>query len=115
MKMDLKGMSRKELERLQKDVGKALTLISDKELKAVRDEAAKLVAKHGFTLADITGDAPVKKARKTTGKTAGPKTKAPAKYANPVDATQTWTGKGRQPTWFKEAVAAGAAPDTMEI
>ncbi|MFT5625225.1 MAG: DNA-binding protein H-NS, partial [Lentimonas sp.] len=29
--------------------------------------------------------------------------------------TQTWTGKGRQPTWFKEAVAAGTAPDTMEI
>ncbi len=112
MKIDLKGMSRKELEKLQKDVDKALTRISDKELKAVRDEAAKLAAKHGYTLADITGDAPVKKARKIATE---PKTKAPAKYANPTDKTQTWTGKGRQPTWFKDAVASGTAPEAMEI
>jgi DNA-binding protein H-NS len=111
MKINLKGMSRKELEKFQKDVDKALTRISEKELKAVRDEAAKLVAKHGYTLADITGDAPVKKARKV----AGPKTKAPAKYANPADKTQTWTGKGRQPVWFKDAVAGGATPASLEI
>ena len=111
MKINLKGMSRKELEKLQKDVDKALTKISDKELKAVRDEAAKLAAKHGYTLADITGVAPVKKARKV----AGPKTKAPAKYANPADKTQTWTGKGRQPTWFKDAIAGGASADAMAL
>lgn len=108
MKIDLKGMSRKELEKLQKDVAKALTRISDKELKAVRDEAAKLAAKHGYTLADITGGstASVKKATKA---------KAPAKYANPADKSLTWTGKGRQPVWYKEAIASGTAPATMEI
>lgn len=113
MKIDLKGMSRKELEKLQKDVAKALTRISDKELKAVRDEAAKLAAKHGYTLADITGgtSAPAKKATKAKAT----KTKAPAKYANPADKSQTWTGKGRQPVWYKEAIASGAAPATMEI
>lgn len=111
MKINLKGMSRKELEKLQKDVDKALARIGDKELKAVRDEAAKLAAKHGYTLADITGDAPVKKARKAVG----PKTKAPAKYANPSDKSQTWTGKGRQPVWYKEAVSSGTAPEAMEI
>ena len=112
MKIDLKGMSRKELEKLQKDVAKALTRISDKELKAVRDEAAKLAAKHGYTLADIAGGAaPAKKATKAKG----PKTKAPAKYANPADKSQTWTGKGRQPTWFKDAIAGGTSADAMEI
>ena len=112
MKIDLKGMSRKELEKLQKDVAKALTRISDKELKAVRDEAAKLAAKHGYTLADIAGGTT---ATKKATKAKGPKTKAPPKYANPADKTQTWTGKGRQPVWYKEAVAAGAAPASMEI
>lgn len=111
MKIDLKGMSRKELEKLQKDVAKALNRISDKELKAVRDEAAKLAAKHGYTLADITGDAPAKKVSKAKA----PKTKAPAKYANPTDKSQTWTGKGRQPVWYKEAIASGTAPATLEI
>lgn len=112
MKIDLKGMSRKELEKLQKDVAKALNRISEKELKAVRDEAAKLAAKHGYTLADIAGGtAPARKATKAKG----PKTKAPAKYANPADKKQTWTGKGRQPVWYKEAIAAGATPASMEI
>ena len=113
MKIDLKGMSRKELEKLQKDVAKALTRISEKELKAVRDEAAKLAAKHGYTLADITGGAPV--STKKAAKAKGPKTKAPAKYANPADKSQTWTGKGRQPVWYKDAIASGSAPTTLEI
>lgn len=110
MKVDLKGMSRKELEKLKLDVEKALAKVSDKELKTARDEAAKIAAKHGFTLEDIAA-APVKKTRKV----AGPKTKAAPKYANPADAKQTWTGKGRQPTWFKDAVASGKAPASMEI
>jgi len=110
MKVDLKGMSRKELEKLQKDVEKALTKVSEKELKAARDAAAKAVAKMGFSLEDIA-DVPVRKKRKSSG----PKTKAAPKYVNPADASKTWTGKGRQPEWFKSAVAAGTAPESMEI
>lgn len=110
MKVDLKGMSRKELEKLQKDVEKALAKVSEKELKAARDEAAKIAAKHGFSLEDIAA-APARKRRASSG----PKTKAAPKYANPADPSQTWTGKGRQPVWYKEAVAGGAAPASLEI
>ena len=110
MKVDLKGMSRKELEKLKSDVEKALSKVSDKELKAARDEAAKIAAKHGFTLEDIAA-APAKTPRKT----AAAKTKSAPKYANPADPKQTWTGKGRQPVWFKDAVASGKAPDSMAI
>jgi len=111
MKVDLKGMTRKELEKLQKDVEKALLKVNEKELKQVRDAAAKLVAKHGFSLEDITGVAPRAKRKKSTG----PKTVGAPKYANPADSSQTWTGKGRQPTWFKDAVAAGQSPESMAI
>ncbi|WP_425467304.1 H-NS family nucleoid-associated regulatory protein [Parasedimentitalea maritima] len=27
----------------------------------------------------------------------------------------TWSDRGRQPAWFKEAVAGGATPDDLEI
>lgn len=111
MNIDLKGMSRKELTKLQKDVDKALTRISNKELKVARDEAAKLMAKHGFTLAEITGQTVENKTRKS----AGPKKKAAPKYANPADKTQTWTGKGRQPVWYKTAIEAGTDPKALEI
>ena len=110
MKVDLKGMSRKELERLQKDVEKALARVNDKELKAARDAAAKAAEKLGFSLEEVV-NAPARKPRKTSG----PKTKAAPKYANPADASQTWTGKGRQPAWFKDSVAAGKSPESMEI
>lgn len=110
MKVDLKGMTRKELEKLQKDVEKALTRVNKKELKVARDEAAKVLAKHGFSLADLEG-AP-KRAPRGTAK---PKSKAAPKYANPADPKQTWTGKGRQPVWYKEGIAAGKTPESMEI
>jgi len=48
-------------------------------------------------------------------KKTGPKNKAPAKYKNPADESQTWTGKGRQPQWFKDAMAAGKSPEALEI
>lgn len=110
MKVDLKGMTRKELEKLQKDVEKALGRVNKKELKAARDEAAKVLAKHGFSISDLE-EAP-KRAPRGTAK---PKSKAPPKYANPADPKQTWTGKGRQPVWFKDGIAAGKPPESMEI
>ncbi len=113
MKPDLKSMTRKELEKLKADVEKALTKVSDKEKKAALAAAQKAAAAHGFSLAEITGDAPAPKKRRKS-KT-GPKKAAAPKYRNPGDADQTWTGKGRQPQWFKDAIAAGTSPDAMEI
>ena len=77
--------------------------------KAALVAAEKAAAAHGFSLADITGDAALRQAK------AGPKKVSAPKYKNPADATQTWTGKGRQPDWFKTAIAAGTTPDEMEI
>jgi DNA-binding protein H-NS len=112
MKFDLKSMNRKELEKLKSNVEKALGKLAEKDKKAALAAAVKAAAAHGFSLADITesGTAPKKRKAKT-----GPKTVSPPKYKNPSDATQTWTGKGRQPTWFKEAVMSGTSPDDMEI
>lgn len=110
MSIDLKQMSRKELLSLRDRIEKTLASLKKKELKAAREAAEKAAASHGFSLAELTGDAP--KARK---KKKGPKTKAPAKYKNPANADLTWTGKGRQPQWFKDAMAAGSTPESLEI
>lgn len=107
MKLDLKTMSRKELEKLSADVDKALEKLRKKDLKKVRAEMEKLAAAHGVSVADVMGDKPsVKKA---------PKAKSAPKFANPADKSQTWTGKGRQPEWFKSAIAAGKPADSMAI
>jgi len=112
MKPDLKSMTRKELERLKTNIEKALKKLSEKDKKAALAAAEKAAAAHGFSLDEITGGkapAPRRKAK------SGPKKASAPKYKNPDDATQTWTGKGRQPTWFKAAIAAGKSPDDLEI
>ncbi|MDO4776415.1 MAG: H-NS histone family protein [Cardiobacteriaceae bacterium] len=39
----------------------------------------------------------------------------PAKYANPKDPGQTWSGFGRQPDWVKDHVLAGGNKDDLLI
>ena len=38
-----------------------------------------------------------------------------AKFRNPKDASQTWTGRGRKPNWLVEALKKGAKMDTFAI
>ncbi len=111
MAFDLKNMSRKELEKLARSVEKQLARLQQKDLKKVRAEMEKLAAAHGVSVQDVLGGiAPAKKTAKTK-----PKTKSVARYANPADPSQTWTGKGRQPNWFKDAIDAGTSPENMAI
>ncbi|MCP4818499.1 MAG: H-NS histone family protein [Shimia sp.] len=73
-------------------------------LKAVEDAAEQF----GYSLADLA-------AATGLGKRRGSLNKGVPKYADPSDKTRTWTGKGRKPKWFDEALANGIAPDQMEI
>lgn len=114
MKPNLKSMTRKELQKLKADVEKALVKLAEKDKKAALAAAEKAAAAHGFSLSDITGSAPAK-TRGRKGKKPGPKTVSKPKYRNPGDPEQTWTGKGRQPEWFKTAVTSGTSPEAMEI
>ena len=36
-------------------------------------------------------------------------------YRNPADRAQTWTGRGRQPVWLRDALSAGVALESLRI
>ncbi|WP_299781260.1 H-NS histone family protein [uncultured Roseobacter sp.] len=109
---DLSKMTRKQLEKLIKDAHKALKTIENKERREAKKAAEAAAAKFGFKLEELTaGSAP---APKRTAKAAPKKARAP-KYANPADPKQTWSGMGRQPGWYRDALAAGVDPKTLEI
>lgn len=38
-----------------------------------------------------------------------------ARYRDPQNPFNTWSGKGRPPQWFKERLESGVAPEAMEI
>jgi DNA-binding protein H-NS len=113
MKVDLKSMNRKELEKLLKDVKKALHSVQDRDRRQARKAAEKAAAEFGFSLGDLSEGGAAAKAKKSKAKKSGPKSKP--QYANPTDASQTWTGKGRQPNWYRAAIDNGVSPQEMKI
>ena len=104
MAIDLSKLNRKELLELQSQVNQAL---KDAELKAKQDArvaAEKAAAEFGFSLDDLGASGAGKK-----------KTLGVAKYRNPKNPEETWTGRGRKPRWLNEAIAAGVDISDLEI
>ena len=104
MNANLNAMSIKELRELQSLVAKAIGSFEDRKKKdaiaALEDHAREL----GFSWAELTGAQSVRK-----------RAQAAAKYANPADASDTWSGRGRKPRWFAAALAAGRSPGDLAI
>lgn len=102
--MDLESLSLDELKSLQNSVAKAIENFQARkraEALAAIEAAAK---DHGFTLAELTDGA-----IKTTP---APK---PAKYRHPENPEVTWSGRGRQPAWVKEALASGKSLEQLLV
>jgi DNA-binding protein H-NS len=101
----LENLSLAKLKALQKKVADAITELSCRKrveaLLALGERAREL----GFSLAELKG---TKKARRISGHTA-------AKYRHPEVPGKTWSGRGRQPLWFKAAMSEGKSPESMAV
>jgi DNA-binding protein H-NS len=104
MSIDLHSMSLKELKELQGQVAKAIASFEDRKKKAALAELEEKARELGFSLSELTGSA-------------APRKRAPAsaRYANPANPADTWSGRGRKPRWFAEALAAGRKPEDLAI
>ncbi len=114
MQIDLKSMTRPQLEKHLKDVKKALVTAQNKDRRNAKKAAEKAAAEYGFSLTELAdgGDPPakvLKKVKKTPAKKSKPQ------FANPADPKQTWTGKGRQPNWYRAEIEKGTNPDAMKL
>ncbi len=105
--MDVKKMTKGELEKLRSRIENQLEKLSTDDLRKAKAAAEKVAKKFGYTLADLGGGGAPKSAKRK-GKAGTPKFKDP-------DTGRTWTGKGRQPEWFKSAIAAGKKPEDLAI
>jgi DNA-binding protein H-NS len=103
--INLNDYSLKELKELQSQVAKAVSSFEDRKKKDAIAELEERARSLGFSLAELMG-APVM-ARK--------RTPAEPKYANPANASDTWSGRGRKPRWFEAALKSGASADSMAI
>ena len=104
MTINLQSLSLKELKELQSQVAKAITSFEDRKKKEVLAELEEKAREMGYSLAELTGAAKTRK-----------RSPAVPKYANPADASDTWSGRGRKPRWFAAALASGKKPESMAI
>lgn len=105
MAMDLNALSLKELRDLQSQVAKAIASFEDRRKRQALAELDEKAREMGFSLAELLGTAPTTRKRSP----------AVAKYANPADKSDTWSGRGRKPRWFAAALAAGKSPEDLAI
>ena len=103
--IDLSDLSLKDLKQLQKDVAKALDSFGTRKKSEALSVLEAKAQEFGFSLADLMGVI-------TPRKSPGP---AGAKYRHPENPEITWSGRGRQPAWFKAVVNAGQAAETMAV
>ena len=88
----LEKMSVKELTTLHAKIQGAIDEKRVSERHEMRAAMEELARKSGFTVAELFD-----------GRKGKNGSKGVAKYRNPKDPTQTWTGRGRRPLWMSAA------------
>ncbi len=98
-------MSLKEINDLKAKIAKAEASAREKAKSDLKDKIDRLVDGSGFTVAELYG---------FTVKGRG-RSKSAAKYANPDNRSETWTGRGRKPNWLVARMKKGGKLDDFAI
>jgi DNA-binding protein H-NS len=99
MAIDLKSLSPKELQALIAGAHAQMQDARSNMIQDVRKKIDALLNLSGLTLAEVypTRGGKIKSGKKGIGSVA-------PKYRNPSNPSEAWSGRGRQPLWFAEAI-----------
>lgn len=105
--MDISNLSLPELQSLLEIIPEEITRRKRQEKQRVLQEMEVLASAAGFSLAELFDPKSVipTKAKKTVA----------AKYRHPENSGLEWTGRGRQPKWVAEFLAAGGNIEQLAI
>jgi DNA-binding protein H-NS len=103
-RVELNTMSLKELKELQAQVSKAIASFEDRKKLETLAKLRELARSEGFQLEELTS-------------LTGTRKRAPSAvtYANPANHADTWSGRGRKPRWFIDAIASGKQREDLLI
>ncbi|MBD8881872.1 H-NS histone family protein [Rhodanobacter sp. 7MK24] len=97
MAINLDSLSPTELQALIKSAEAQMEYARKNHVREVRAKIDAVLASAGLALADVYPTRGGKVAK-------GPRAAAAPKYRNPDDSSQTWSGRGKRPLWFNEAL-----------
>jgi DNA-binding protein H-NS len=121
-KTDLSNYNLAELKGLQFDIEKEIKSRQQDEVKKAREQILAIAQDVGVPVAALIkvngasadgGGRGSKSGGKSGGKSGAQQ--GQARFRNPADESQTWTGRGRQPKWIAEALAGGKSLDDFRI
>lgn len=103
--MDLSNMSVGDLRNLQEQIKQEMKKREQQEVQKAREQILAIAQSVGVPLKDLIA----------TGGRGGKGGSVAVRYRNPDDASQQWTGRGRQPKWVKEWVEGGKSLDKLRV
>ncbi len=101
---NIEKMTLKQLGELEGRIAKFKSQARDTARADLKAKIDRLLAGSDFTVAELYGFT-TKRGR----------SKSAAKYVNPDDRGQTWTGRGRKPNWLVARFKKGAKLEDFEI
>lgn len=104
MTINIDALSLKELKDLRARLDKAIVGYEARKKQEALSALEEQARSFGFSLSELVSEAPARKRKP-----------ARAKYANPANKSETWTGRGRKPRWVEAALRAGKSPDDLLI
>ncbi|QOL52288.1 H-NS histone family protein [Massilia litorea] len=106
-KVDLSDYNLSELKGLQAEIEREIKNRQQQEVTKAREQIIAIAQGLGISVEELLTNSGPKS--KGNGK------KVQARYRNPADNAQTWTGRGRQPKWIAEGLAGGKTLDDFRI
>ncbi len=108
MTIDLSTLSAPQLEELAVQVQDEIKRRKAQAKKSLIADMEKLAREAGVSLSELFDVVTAKKPAKA-------KSAVAAKYRNPNDGSQTWSGRGRQPLWLAALIAEGKKLEDLAI
>lgn len=105
-KINLAKMTLKDLLALQEDLEAEIANARLRERQEVLSRMEELAQDAGFSMTELVG---------SRGRGKGKSTVSAAKFANPDNRAETWTGRGRKPNWLVDKLKKGAKIEDFAI
>lgn len=111
MAIDLSGLSIADLDQLISDAKARIETLKKQQYAELRKALEAQARSAGFDIYELFAAG----GRTRAPAAAGDKRVVAPKYRNPANKEQTWTGRGKQPHWVRDALASGKKLEQLAI
>jgi DNA-binding protein H-NS len=125
MAIDLKSLNAQQLKKLIDDAKREHTRLQKRApVEKVRTKLTRMAAAEGYTLVELfgikSGALPKTGTPSSAEKRGGVRSstkgvKVAAKYRNPANPSETWSGRGKHPRWMATEIANGRKAEDFLI